>query len=185
MKRDITLRQQVFGAVLAVVLGAGVTQQAGASAVVQSGESVTFGFEFSPSDIAIADDIVYSFNVTQQEGGSISSWTGTVRLLDELGEAPLFTPSSGPYADNFSFVGFQPALFDDTISYVVVDFSGAMLLDSTAIDTVSMSMIAYARDNGTPFVAVDGSLVPIPAAIYLFISGLLGMFGMSRRKNSA
>ena len=41
-----------------------------------------------------------------------------------------------------------------------------------------------ALDNST-FVAYEGSVVPVPAALWLFGSGLLGLVGVARRKKAA
>jgi hypothetical protein len=53
----------------------------------------------------------------------------------------------------------------------------------------SISSITYNTVSGNDPVGIDdmrfGTVVPIPAAVWLFASGLLGMIGIARRKKAA
>ncbi len=63
---------------------------------------------------------------------------------------------------------------DNVISFNNVQFCGQVVSDSVSFSNVSGSGCSF-----------DTSVVPIPAAVWLFGSGLLGLIGFSKRKKAA
>ena len=62
------------------------------------------------------------------------------------------------------------------------DVSGGVTLQFTAICGAAAGCISdYSWDN----VSVKAQVIPVPAAVWLFGSGLLGLIGIARRKKSA
>ncbi|MEN8107819.1 MAG: hypothetical protein ABFS22_07420 [Pseudomonadota bacterium] len=56
------------------------------------------------------------------------------------------------------------------------------------VDTVVVTVIADSADptvEGFPYASFQRVVVPVPAAVWLFASGLLGLIGISRKKKSA
>ena len=82
---------------------------------------------------------------------------------------------------NFDDVTFQgmalwdidPDDFKNVISFNNVQFCGQVVSDSVNFQNVSGTECAF-----------DTSAVPVPAAVWLFGSGLLGLIGMARRKKA-
>lgn len=89
------------------------------------------------------------------------------------------------------------------VSIMLSDIMGDILLGLSFIDATDMFSGAYSLDGGTtfanPYTAIASSAgtqefgwflgaesftVPIPGAIWLFASGLLGLIGMARRKKA-
>jgi hypothetical protein len=52
-----------------------------------------------------------------------------------------------------------------------------------SVNSGYLGSITYVAKNNTPAAGVqEESTIPVPAAAWLFVSGLLGMIGVSRRK---
>jgi len=83
----------------------------------------------------------------------------------------LFYTAAVPLGDGSGFGGVRYRLgFDGGLTAATSSVSAAEFLDD---------------DPGAVLTGVIGSAVPIPPAIWLFGSGLLGLVGMARRKKSA
>jgi hypothetical protein len=69
----------------------------------------------------------------------------------------------------------------DTFSLATLNFSG----DESALDAISLSYLDLSDDFGDPIpVSVNGTninVVPIPGAIWMALSGILGIIGVRRR----
>ena len=88
-----------------------------------------------------------------------------------LGGAPLFPPS----ATDWTFYTFTRELGPDVSNGLTLQFNAA-----TGAAGGSTSFLEI--DNVS--VTADVSAVPVPAAVWLFGSGLLGLVGMARRKKA-
>ena len=62
-----------------------------------------------------------------------------------------------------------------------LNFGGTWLSDSSIVDNGGNSYSVY-FDNGGNLLQVDVQVIPVPAAVWLFGSGLIGLIGVARRK---
>ncbi len=84
--------------------------------------------------------------------------------------------------DDLTFIGTEPVLtFRDGTSqdWYAVDFNG-VVYDADG-DSVDVNVFDF-DPTAASFGAVNPSAVPVPAAVWLFGSALLGIAGVSRRK---
>ncbi len=59
---------------------------------------------------------------------------------------------------------------------------GPMMTGDTCMTGHSVELVGYAGTMGAIPVSLNISAVPVPAAVWLFGSGLLGLVGVARRK---
>ena len=138
-------------------------------------------FNFSDPDSALLIDIVWTDNktLTWDAGTHVFSIFGDPGslgyvggLLDASGNVIPSTALAGETTSTTDF-GFGAINLSDTTV-----FSGIRL---TTTWTQSFALQWNWRDDGRPLVGV----VPVPAAAWLFGSGLLGLIGIARRKRAA
>ncbi len=122
------------------------------------------------------------------------AWTGTVVFGDETSGAGSWAYSSGSGASatgtyNYSLAAGQVAmgvLFDWNTS-AGIPVLNILNADGSGVDidgdgTLGTKMAA-GPFAGSP-VGFAGTAVPVPAAVWLFGSGLLGLVGVARRRRS-
>ena len=85
---------------------------------------------------------------------------------------------------NNSFSGYPFLLRADGIR-IITDLDYSLYNDLSNVPEVNADgLIVNYDENGNPVVVQDLSAVPIPAAVWLFGSGLLGLLGVVRRKRA-
>lgn len=156
-------------------------------------------FQFNPADENAAD-----------ASASISAWDGSITLFGSPtveGSVTGSLPETVSLLNSTAFNDyFQTVEFGDTFSFVV-EFSGDFAVESSSLAT-SFALSLYAADGVTPLLTddVSGSIVrielasdgvtvetfapsvvqvtpvPLPAAAWLFLSGLTGLIGVSRSR---
>jgi hypothetical protein len=135
--------------------------------------------------------------------------TSTVHTAEQ---GILFDASGQPYRfDNPAITfGNSPQICDPTCDTAVGNKAGLVLYDEDGFDTVflndgTLTTRTFATSNGHAFTPLGGEwnfkplgsisaisnnlyliqAVPVPAAVWLFGSGLLGLVGVARRKKAA
>ena len=103
------------------------------------------------------------FDVVEFDEGPLGNWTATNLNGDELdlGNAPRFIFA---VSDGNDWIG------GDAINYIVGPLPNA-------------TFVSFGTDE-PQLAAVDLTAVPVPAAVWLFGSGLLGLVGVARRKSA-
>ena len=127
-----------------------------------------------------------TLTLTFAEGGLING-PGDDLVLFEIGTPEAFeslfigttefTGSLLPTWQNTSIAGLPPSGESQNLNALTIDL-GALGLSSASSITLGLSA------GGADF-ALAGSLsaVPVPAAVWLFGSGLLGLFGIAKRRH--
>jgi len=106
------------------------------------------------------DDSLVNVNASNGEGS----------LIGDIGFENVFGLASPNGVDLFGVSRFEVISIDPTtgVGTSILDYSGSGLVDG----------------YGAAFIT-EAALVPIPAAVWLFGSGLLGLVGIARRKKTA
>jgi hypothetical protein len=92
-----------------------------------------------------------------------------------LGGGPLFPNGDPDVWTTYNFSGFAGP---DTSGGITLQFNAACGADIGCVSD-------YFIDNVTIFADVDVPAIPVPAAVWLFGSGLLGLVGIARKKKVA
>ncbi len=135
--------------------------------------TVNFGLGVSPSftNGAMLGDLTADFEDTSGDGGvtfSVDSWWGQVNGVNAMA---LSTASFTPVICSGSNCTGSFSTSDGPLSYTgVVNDIG-----------LSMSFTLSAGDTASFDTRFEIQPVPVPAALWLFGSGLLGLIGMARR----
>jgi hypothetical protein len=170
---------------------------------VTGGEQITFTVGIAPTDTVITG---YTLDVRydQSELDFVSSaqlvpfFNGGFTkpfFLDpatsgaDPGDTGLATSDSGRASligtDNSDPIG---DLFSLTFSVLTPVADGQADLEigilNTAADDINPPIGADPFDIGTGIVTAEIGVIPVPAAVWLFGSGLLGLFGVARRKTN-
>jgi hypothetical protein len=152
----------------------------------QGGVALTSGTGFktpSASYIAIAANGTSSAAAVPVNNWLLTNTSGTYHLDALCGPPPQCGGPSGliigpgPYTNaNGSIAANGPhnPFIDQTATFTLA------LLGATAATVISDVVFSF----GTDGVTVPGTVVPIPAAVWLFVSGLLGLIGIARRKQA-
>ncbi len=100
---------------------------------------------------------------------------------DLAGTEQVFTsPFSFLFSGGRSFLGSNNALFEDLNGSFRITNTGA-----NSIELVDVIVSNFAGDVAPSFVAtatITPSAVPLPAALWLFLPALLGVFGLGRKR---
>jgi len=152
------------------------------SITIPAGGEGIFTFNFSLSGTPISDyDETFMYNLAFSDG-----WNGTLSLYDELNQAPLYSVTNNDPSTSVEYTRIfgresYPGLFADQISYWKISpLTTVAVLDQGPMAAVFMGPI------GNPGHAVSGELtvtspVPIPGAVWLLGSGIVGLIGLKRR----
>jgi hypothetical protein len=148
-------------------------------ALITGTKVAQFGFNFMSNTVPVGFSItglpsawVYDVAIDSQEGfNGFGKFDVDVHDGGSAGRlSPLtFSVSTGSVADYvaLSSGGSEPSLF--SIHVTDLDASGSGFCDGSGCDVIT----GYAG---------GGTLVPVPAAVWLFGSGLLGLVGIGRRR---
>lgn len=138
--------------------------------------------------IIVADGMNYwSFYFSNSNAGPISN-TGKSGQHSLLMSTPIDTRSDyHNYAIEFSQNGTGPA--DDTADFfvdgvLVFNDVGRSGLWTTSDKEVRFGPVSTLDFSDANFETVRFDVVPIPAAVWLFASGLIGLIGLARRKSA-
>jgi len=149
-----------------------------------------------------------TFNATigTQTGANISSWSGQLAsqlatingLINGSGKSLLGIDDSSfgigfaPFQTNYDMSNWGGATAQVATKGLTTSGSGSLLYAFTAatpangtIATFTQSYDVALTSNGLTFSAVGTTPVPVPAAVWLLGSGLLGLAGVARRKSAA
>ncbi len=150
-------------------IGDTITQSASASATSING--IATADIFTALDIFVSNSsqqaLLFMFSYQVITGaftsGEFSTASGTVDFLDDLGFVDILQNNDS--IDGIVDPGiFTPGTFEFTLADTEVNYIGGFV-DATAQ-------------------AVAPAVVPIPAAVWLFGSGLIGLVGIARRKKA-
>jgi hypothetical protein len=147
----------------------GITQSSTASGTATNGFAITDILTDLNIDVAntSGQDLTFSFDfdiiALAVASGDLASAYATVDFLDTLGVVDILAIASASAMPGF---GSGDASQSGIIQFTLAD--GGVNLISGFIDS-----------NGT-----GETLVPVPAAVWLFGSGLLGLVGLARRKKA-
>lgn len=82
--------------------------------------------------------------------------------------------------------------YDIPVLFVLQSQEGGNLqtgLQFVSIDSDGSGVPGHAMNNASPYtgqtIAISASTVPVPSAVWLFGSGLIGLIGVARRKDNA
>ena len=149
--------------------------------------------QFQTADFTISDT-TYSISNSQSEsyiyGTDIEIFEFTAETID------LFSANNQFYG--FLSTGFGPLTGSDSLTWYQYDtglsYTGDFSLNASALGLSSLGN-AYIKFFGSgafeagyqtnTFTVSTVSAVPIPAAVWLFASGLAGLISISRRRNSS
>jgi hypothetical protein len=149
-----------------------ILQSATASGTATNGTAETFTFSDLAIDVAnnSGQDLTFSFGfdviALASASGDFATADATVDVLDDLGFVSILAVASAG-------VGVQ--LLADATG----DASQSGIIQFTLLDGGFNSISGFIDSSGT------ANAVPVPAAVWLFGSGLLGLVGVARRKQAA
>lgn len=141
--------------------------------------SAALGFSEYPSATLTFtfDTPVYAFGIDVNDMNF-----GTMSYSDNLGNS-LIRVLDGDNGTSAGGQGFQNLQFfgltnTESFSSVQLSFSNS---DSQLAGTISVDRLEYQTTVLADSISLDG-LVPVPASVWLFSSGLFGLIGVARRK---
>lgn len=147
----------------------------GAGSFVLDSTVTMAGVEFSFSSLGLNANV----------DGSVRM-SGTVRQLDSNGD-----PYLAPFDFSYDFAAdvLQDDAFGVELDIIALDGDGDGILGNqvtsgawTGLSGIFEGTFSNLGNNGNNFPAY--SPVPVPAAAWLFVTGLVGLLGMARRKTS-
>ncbi len=139
------------------------------------------------TEVYFDDGTLLGLSTVTHSGGD--SWTGGSASPGNLPGGASITP---PFVATAGFLaesdppppmnGVNPAEFLDVLFdlQLGVDFSDTVAALNDGSLRIGIHVIAFANDGSESF--VGPSPVPVPAAVWLFGSGLLGLVGIARRR---
>ena len=138
---------------------------------------------FAPTD----GDVNFLF--ASLGGGTLAMFDDTDQLYQGLNltiSAPEIVGFTGPVNANNDFFATGTNGTLDLIGsdqfILGLDTGGGNWISDTAVVSVGANAFQVSFDNNGTLVTVDVQIIPVPAAVWLFGSGLLGLVGVARRK---
>jgi len=186
-------KSRLLGTVCAGMLSLGFVTSFNVSAAIVNINSITNN-ESSPVSISLDAGTYEVTPIGVADGGSFNAWNawngGQVIGCDSNGE------NCGAGWLNWYY--FSSSEFGEILNWDGVIYANASLALANSISTsftLTSSAIVnfYIKDGTNGDLAWDntggislnvGSLVPIPATVWLFGSGLLGLIGIARRRKA-
>ncbi len=129
------------------------------------GQQIDISFDIRGS--AAAGGVLFAELFSELSGGGTSA-------SEILGGGPLFPNGDPDVWTTYNFTGFAGP---DTSGGITLQFNAACA-------PIQGCNADYFIDNVTIFADVDVSAIPVPAAAWLFGSGLLGLIGIARKKKA-
>jgi hypothetical protein len=171
-------RKGLCGALCAHIFGFALLFSGSASAVTV----------FAPTD----NDVNF-FNYSVQPGSLVAMFDDA-----DTSYAGNSLPIPLPQVVGFSAGGINPGDYtatneaNNTLNLIGSDWfilaithdSGSTWYGVNSVSPAATNALDITFTDGS-ILAVDARVVPVPAAVWLFASGLLGLIGMSRRKKAA
>ena len=153
-----------------------------ASLILQSGES------FSSSFNLVSDGQAFKPTDFSWDASILTSFTGSASVSFTAFENADFTQSffTSEIFGITSGVRSNLGSFDSAFS----DLNGAFTITNNGVNDVDLTDVIISNFAGTALpsniatVTITPSAVPVPAAIWLFGSGLIGLAGIARRKKA-
>lgn len=152
---------------------------ANSSLILQSGES------FSSSFNLISEGEAFKETDFFWDAGILTSFTGSASVTFTAFENTNLTQSffSSEIFGLTSGVRSNLGSFDSAFT----DFDGSFTITNNGVNDVELTDIIISNFAGSVLpsniatVTITPSAVPVPAAVWLFISGLIGLVGFARR----
>lgn len=166
------------------------TGPGGATNMTLASPDTFFGLNWTAHSIQVFAPGTYSFDVTTGGG---NAETGTQTLVvgaGQLGAHMLFNWGSSSNID-VSVLWNADGMFGNNAGQRTL--TGTTIWDSVSIDGNGDGVPGISMAGGGPFQnfnanfnlqGITPSAVPVPAAVWLLGSGLLGLVGVARRKNA-
>jgi len=169
----------------AMALSMGVVSNT--SAITIEITSMVFGTTSAASGVADTDNLGTTFNGTFFG----QAWTATTMAAFSTSGTWAGTSPQGAFSYNFTLGFHQVAFgtfFDWSVNYgipvlAVFAFDGGGSVESPSLTGVAgypMQVGPFPGQNPT----FNGIVAPIPSAVWLFGSGLIGLVGLARRKKA-
>ena len=190
--RAVTVSLGSIGVLAALLMASGVSQASFIITAVETGGNVVF----STPGGTLNTTGLSSFGVTTDQaqvnpatgklilgGGSslYTTYSGFTAVPLDFGSGSLATPDAASGSRIFlstANVGFTGSGSSVSIGASSMTFNSATFLSlGITPDTYTWT---WAGDS----ITLDATVVPLPAAVWLFGSGLLGLVGMARRKRA-
>ena len=168
-----------------------------------SGDLITYSFTATVN--AFGSDYSYNFSDTNTVGAGPEfnqavaddafGFDGINFVLDVVPESELINVT---FTNNLAFAG-SVNIFSDNLFNIDTEITSASITetnpatlslsaayDPSSIQTSLLSPISVGPSESLSWtIEYTTAVVPVPAAMWLFISGLLGLVGIARRKKTA
>jgi hypothetical protein len=150
--------------------GMGITGNYGADAA-----TLTLNTATGTSGTGDFDDLLFPLNtVTFGTPGAI------------VNGGIVYDPFTTPVVDVLEISGWQldlaTLIIDPASTTEKLKLSGTGLLSGNGFDATSATWTFSAQNASSYSMSITAAVVPVPAAVWLFGSGLIGLVGLARRK---
>jgi len=172
------MKKTLIAGAIALSMGAA----SNASAIAINITAMNFGSTSAASGVADSDNLGTTFN------GSFfnAPWTATTQAAFTTSGTWAGTSPQGAYSYNFTLTAGQVAFgtFFDWSVTAGIPVLAIFNADGSAGPGVPMQVGPF-PDQAPSFQGTVASAVPVPAAVWLFGSGLVGLAGVARRRKAA
>jgi len=181
------MKKSILTGVVALSLGAVSTS---ASALTIDITSMNFGSTSAASGVVDTENLGTTFNGIFFN----APWTATTQAVYTTAGAHTWAGSSeqGDFSYNFTLINNQVAFglfFDWSVTQeipVLAIFDCVGIMDGDVCTPITGNVMQIGPfPGGDMSFSGTVSAVPVPAAVWLFGSGLLGLLGVARRRQSA
>jgi hypothetical protein len=192
-RRDPLIKSRLLGAVCACVVASGIFTSANA-ALVNGSLSLSGGFipvdsVPQPTSLGTATGIAFDGTTTVDQGtGDFLASVGNLATMGDFQFSPALNPNPVDVwmVDGFTFS--MDAVAVDFQNNTFLLLSGSGTVSAAGFDDTAGTWVfsAQSADQTTfSWSSSTSTVVPVPAAVWLFGSGLIGLVGLARRKKAA